>query len=161
MENLNAAEREPLVGTEEVTIDEKGRVLVSKKKREALGSPFSVGIGVKGCLVAYTREAWQSLNAQLSSDDALDIGTDTLREIMYGEAETGIEFDPQGRFVVPLRQRRLLGLKGAALLIGAGNKLEIWSVAEYMKYKEDRRTYTEKVWREIEDNKFRMLGGLK
>ena len=80
---------------------------------------------------------------------------------MVSEAEDGIEFDGQGRFVIPLRQRRLLGLKGPGLLIGAVNKLEIWTVSEYAKYKEDRRAYTEKVWREIEDNKFRVGGGLK
>ena len=32
-----------LIGTEEATIDEKGRLLVSKKKRERLGEPFVSG----------------------------------------------------------------------------------------------------------------------
>ena len=149
----------PLIGTEEVTIDAKGRVLVSKKKRDRLGEPFAVGIGLKGCLVAYTTQAWNQLLQQLQSDDALDLGSDTLRELMLGEAEDGVEFDTQGRFVVPLRLRRLLKLERAeALLIGAQDKLEIWSVAEHAVYAADRRKYTEKFWQEVSENKFRSAG---
>lgn len=161
MDQIVATMPEPLIGTDEVSIDDKGRVLVPQKKRERLGAPFAIGIGVKGCLVAYTRPAWIALNEQLKSGDALDIGAETLRELMMGESEDGIDFDPQGRFVIPLRQRRLLSLIGPSLLIGAQDKLEIWTVAQYKSYKEDRRAFTDARWREIEENKFRVGGGLK
>jgi len=148
---------QPLIGTEEVTVDAKGRVLVSKKKRDRLGNPFAIGVGVKGCIVAYTSEAWAKLNAQLNSGDALDIGSDTLRELMVGEAEDGIEFDSQGRFVVPMRLRTKFKLVGApCLLIGAQDKVELWTVAEYEIYEADRRAYTDRHWQEISDNKFRV-----
>ena len=150
---------QPLIGTEEVTVDAKGRVLVSKKKRDRLGSPFTVGIGLKGCIVAYTAPAWDLLLSQLQSPDALDLGSDTLRELMLGEAEDGIEFDGQGRFVLPLRLRKKFELVGVdSLLIGAQDKLELWSVKEYEVYKADRRAYTEKFWQEISENKFRVSG---
>lgn len=157
METPNPQLLQPLIGTEEVTVDAKGRVLVSKKKRDRLGASFAVGIGVKGCFVAYTEQAWEQLLTQLQSPDAIDLGSDTLREIMLGEAEDGIEFDGQGRFVVPLRLRRLLKLEGSSsLLIGAQDKVELWPAAEYEIYKADRRAYTEKFWQEISDNKFRV-----
>lgn len=161
METPNPHLLEPLIGTEEVTVDSKGRVLVSKKKRDRLGSPFAVGIGVKGCFVAYTRPAWVKLLTQLQSPDAIDLGSDTLRELMLYEADDGIEFDSQGRFVVPLRLRRLLKLEGVpCYLSGLQDKVELWPVSEYEIYQADRRAYTEKFWSEISENKFRVSDGV-
>jgi DNA-binding transcriptional regulator/RsmH inhibitor MraZ len=49
----------PLIGTDEATIDDKGRILVGKKKRERLGEPFAIAVGEVGCLVAYPEPVWQ------------------------------------------------------------------------------------------------------
>lgn len=145
-----------IIGTEEVTVDLKGRVLVSKEKRELLGNPCTFGVGLKGCLVLYSAHAWRQLEDQLDTGDALDIGADTLNELMMGEAER-VEFDSQGRFVIPLRLRKLFKLENAkGLLIGARNKVEFWTLAEYEKYRSNRREYTEQLWGEISQHKFRM-----
>ena len=48
----------PLIGTDEDTIDDKGRLLVSKKKRERLGEDFVMALGATGCVVVYPELVW-------------------------------------------------------------------------------------------------------
>lgn len=147
-----------LVGTEESSIDDKGRIILSRKKRERLGEPFACGIGVKGCLVLYPYAEYMALRAALKSDDPLDTALEMLRELMFGEAEDDLSFDAQGRFVIPQRLRRLMNLTGNVLIIGVENKIEIWDEAERAKYLADKRAYVRQRFDEIEENKFRAHG---
>ncbi len=50
-DNVSATIPRPLLGTEEAVLDDKGRVLVSKKKRERLGETFTLILGKVGCLM--------------------------------------------------------------------------------------------------------------
>ena len=42
------------------TIDEKGRIIVPSKFREALGDNFVVTQGLDGCLFVYSYEEWEN-----------------------------------------------------------------------------------------------------
>lgn len=121
----------PLLGTDEALIDDKGRILVSKKKRERLGDSFVLSIGSDECIEAYPSQVWELKVAEIFSHDTLNQGTQRYSRLRLGSAEDGIKFDAQGRFVIPQKMRQEVGLKDRVLLVGCGERVEIWSKDVY------------------------------
>ena len=90
----------PLLGTEEANLDDKGRILVSKKKRERLGDGFTLVQTKLGCLAAYPKEIWDRLMSEhfgfgISNDGRMDYG-----RLMFGTAEDELKFDAQGQLYI-------------------------------------------------------------
>jgi MraZ protein len=155
MEAKEALDYKPLMGTEEATIDDKGRLLLGKRKRDRLGDDFVVAIGPMGCLVAYPRVVWDRMWRELNSYEYINQGRERLTRLMLGDAQDDINCDQQGRFVVPqrLRHKAKLDKEAKALLIGCGERLEIWNLREYEEaqrypetYGRERRAAFEEAW---------------
>lgn len=130
-----------LTGTDEATIDDKGRVLVSKKKRERLGETFVLAIGETECLVAYPESVWAEIVNEIFSHEANNAGTKDYARFVLADAEDDIKFDSQGRFVVPQRLRAVAKLKDKVVLLGCGRWMEIWSKPEYEAFRMHPDTY--------------------
>jgi len=130
-----------LMGTDEATIDDKGRILVVKKKRETLGDNFVLTVGQTGCLIAYPESVWAGIVEDIFSHESINAGTEQFTRITLGEAEGENKFDAQGRFVVPQRLRVAGRLKDKVMLVGCGNRMEIWAKAEHEAYKASPDTY--------------------
>lgn len=146
----------PLLGTDEATIDDKGRILVSKKKRERLGENFTIAVGACGCLVAYPEARWNAVVEEILSSDAINIGREQYTRMILGLADDECNFDGQGRVVVPKKLREIAGLKGEVLIIGCGDRLEIWAKSEFEMYErfpeqygQERRAAIEKSYRQM------------
>lgn len=134
--------RKLILGEDESTIDDKGRILVPKKKRERLGEDFFLAIGPIGCLTAYPSWAFERYASQiLEDDDVLNFGRDQFSRLFLGTAEDELKFDAQGRFVVPQKLRGLGLLKKDVVLLGAGDRMEIWDSAEYKRFKQGPDEY--------------------
>ncbi len=131
----------PLIGTDEATIDDKGRILVGKKKRERLGEPFAMAVGEVGCLVAYPEEMWQQKVAEMLGYDSLNQGRQQYTRLFLGYADDELKFDQQGRVVVPQKLRDIAKLSDKVLLVGCGDRLEIWAKDEYERFQEDTEGY--------------------
>jgi MraZ protein len=130
-----------LIGTDEATIDEKGRLLVGKKKRERLGEPFVMALGPTGCLVAYTIEAWNKEVAEVIANPSTNLGRQQYARMLSGSAADDLRFDKQGRVVVPQRLRELAGLKDKVLIVGCIDRMEIWSAEAWREYENDPDGY--------------------
>lgn len=156
MDQAALAKFKPLLGTDEATIDEKGRILVGKKKRERLGDGFVIALGDVGCLVAYPLPVWEQMVAAVLEKDRLNQGTQQYTRLVFGLADDDLRFDAQGRVVVPQKLRDLAGLKDKVLLIGALDRLEIWAKSEYEKYQKNPDTYGEARRKAIADAYDRM-----
>lgn len=146
MEAKNAQTFKPLMGTEEATIDDKGRLLLGKRKRDRLGENFVMAVGPMGCLVAYPVEIWDRIWGELNRYEYINQGRERLTRLMLGEAQDELNCDMQGRVVIPirLRERANLQKEAKALLIGCGERLEIWNRQDY----EESRKYPEVFGRE-------------
>src|SRR5579862_8748459 len=131
----------PLIGTDEATIDDKGRILVAKKKRERLGEPFAIAVGEVGCLVAYPEEAWQRKVAEMLGYNSLNQGRQQYSRLFLGYADDDLKFDQQGRVVVPQKLREIAKLSDKVLLVGCLDQLEIWDKDEYGRFQEDPDNY--------------------
>lgn len=108
------------------TVDAKGRLIIPSKFREALGEEFVVSKGLDGCLFVYTNEAWSDFNKTLTElpTNYKDIRNIT-RYFMAGAAT--VELDKQGRILLPAKLREFAELEKDVVLVGVGNRIEIWS----------------------------------
>jgi MraZ protein len=131
----------PLIGTDEATIDEKGRILIGKKKRERLGESFAMALGNVGCLVAYPEREWQRMLVEMLNYDSINQGREQYTRLILGLADDELKFDAQGRVVVPQKLRELAKLKDRVMLVGCGSRLEIWAKQEWDLYSENPDSY--------------------
>lgn len=141
---------EPLMGTEEASLDEKGRLIFSKKKRDRLGESFVVTVGPKGCLEAYPAQIFNGMVTRLLGQDALNEGVSEYTALLLGSADDDLKFDGQGRVVIPQKMRVKAGIDKHVVIVGCGNRCEIWDRTKYEEYQKDPLGYRKderKVWR--------------
>ena len=114
------------VGEYNHSIDSKGRVTVPSKFREMLGEHFTVTKGLDGCLWVYPQEEWEKFSEKLAN---LPITKKDVRNFsrffLAGACEA--ETDKMGRILLPQVLRDYAKLDGEAVIIGAGNRAEIWN----------------------------------
>ena len=147
-----------LIGTDEATIDDKGRIFVSKQKRERLGETFVMGLGPIGCLVVYTEEAWMSEVSEFMEPRSTNLGRQQYSRLFSDRAATDLKFDKQGRVVVPQDLRLAAGLKDKVRIIGCIDRMEIWSEEEWAVYEKDPDGYGNKRLNAFQQAERKMAG---
>ncbi len=126
--------RKFLLGTDDATIDDRGRVLFSRKKQERLGNNFAMLVNELGCVVCYPGDIWNEKVAEILSYDSLGAERQQYTRLFLQHAEDELSFDKQGRVVVPQKLREIAKLKKNVKVVGAGDRVEIWSAEEYDRY---------------------------
>ncbi len=112
------------------SIDTKGRLIIPAKYREALGEGFVLTKGLDGCLMAYDNAEWEAFESKLKDLPSTNPAVRKLQRFFMGGA-SDVESDSQGRVVIPQTLRDHAGLNKDAVLIGMGNRIEIWSKEKY------------------------------
>ncbi len=115
------------------TIDAKGRVILPAKFRDELGSSFVVTRGLEGCLSVYTMEAWINLANGMKKLKASKENVRAFKRFLFGSAAE-VEFDRQGRILIPGTLREYAQLKKDVTILGTGDKIEIWAQKAYEEY---------------------------
>ena len=133
----------PLIGTDEAIIDSKGRILVSKKKRDRLGEPFAMALGNLGCLVAYPEAVWRRMFDEIMQYSYINQGRQQYTRLVLGLADDELKFDAQGRVVVPQKLRDLAKLEKEVLIIGCGDRAEIWAKEEWDEFNRNPNDYAQ------------------
>ncbi len=106
-------------------IDEKGRLIMPAKYREALHGEFVVTKGMDGCLSVYPIEEWKKLEENFG--EATLTGKDARKFVRFVFSNASlVEIDKQGRFLLPANLREYAGLKKDVVLVGVLNRIEIW-----------------------------------
>ncbi len=115
------------LGRYEFQIDEKGRVsLPSAYRKAAPGDPFVLLQWKPTHLDLYPQETWASVQAKLLEfRRAQPEGGAYFRRIISNAVE--VEPDKQGRIRVPGWLRKSAALESQVLLIGAVDRVELWS----------------------------------
>ena len=115
------------IGEYNHSIDAKGRLIVPAKYRDELGEHFFVTKGLDGCLFAYDEKDLQEkvMSLPLSNKASRDIS-----RFFLGSAQES-EFDKQGRILLAAPLREHAGLEKDVVLVGVGNRIEIWSKERY------------------------------
>ncbi|HEY3543960.1 MAG TPA: division/cell wall cluster transcriptional repressor MraZ [Gaiellaceae bacterium] len=115
-----------LLGEYEHTIDDKNRLTLPARFRQAFAEGIVVTRGMDGCLFAYTRADWDHLvDGRLATLDPLSKeGRRMQRFFFSGAAET--ELDKQGRVGLPGALLQHAKLDRDVVVAGVHDHLEIW-----------------------------------
>jgi MraZ protein len=122
-----------LLGSYDHTIDDKNRLTLPAKFREAFTDGVVITRGLDGCLYAYRRPDWDRLvESRLAPLDPLSPETRRLERFFYsGAAEA--ELDKQGRVMIPAPLLEHAKLGKEVVVAGVNDRLEIWDRAAWRK----------------------------
>lgn len=116
-------------GVSKVTLDAKGRLAIPSRYRERLESRAEghlvVTVDRDYCLLIYPLPDWEKIERKLMNLSSLNMQSRRLQRLMVGHAAE-LEMDGHGRILLPRELREFAGLVRRAMLIGQGNKFELW-----------------------------------
>lgn len=108
------------------SVDNKGRVTIPVRFASRLGALFVVTRGLQGCLWVFTMEEWERLAKRLEPASLVDADAVALQRYFLGSASEGC-MDGQSRLAIPALLREFAGITKEVMIVGAANRLEIWS----------------------------------
>jgi MraZ protein len=119
------------LGTFEYAMDERGRVPLPPRYRDAFRSGVVLSQGSPDhCLRIYTQEAFEVQASQTIAQPSLRRSGRDLRKSLFSRSLEA-ELDKQNRILIPGQMREYAGLSGKVLVIGAGEWLEVWAPEAY------------------------------
>jgi len=124
-----------LIGTFYNKIDEKGRLRMPAKLKDGLGGGYFLTRGDSGCLYGMSRETFEKLAEKLQTISFSDNEAKKMTRLLYSSAHLAEE-DNQGRFLLPQNLREFAGITKEAVIIGNGDRVEIWSGENWKNYSE-------------------------
>jgi MraZ protein len=126
-----------LLGAHDHTLDDKNRLTLPARFREAFSDGVVVTRGLDGCLYAFRRPDWDRLvDSRLSSLDPLSPeGRRLQRHFFSGAAEA--ELDKQGRVMIPPALLEHASLEREVVVAGVRDHVEVWDRAAWRKQLEE------------------------
>ena len=123
-------------GVQHVNMDAKGRLAMPARQREPLLSHCDGKIVITidtqtKCLVVYPLPEWERVEKDIKELPSLNPAIKRFQRQVLGYA-TDIELDGNGRMLLPQSQREYAQLGKKLVLVGQGDKLEIWSEALWL-----------------------------
>lgn len=115
------------LGTFDYAMDERGRVPLPPRHREAFRSGIVLSQGSPDrCIRLYTLDQFQAQSAKVTSLSTMSLKGLDLRRMFFSKTYD-TQLDPQSRVLVPSWMRDYANLSGKVYLVGAGEWLEIWA----------------------------------
>lgn len=126
-------------GATKVTLDDKGRLVMPTRYRESIQEraqgQLVVTVHRDLCLLTYPRPEWEQTELKILSLPSLHPQARWLQRVMVGYA-TDVELDGHGRFLLPPELREIAGLGRNGMLIGQGNRFELWDEARWIEQRD-------------------------
>ena len=116
------------------TIDDKGRLAVPMKFREALAHGAVVTRGLDTSLFLLPLEEWGKFSDKLGNLPLGQAHSRAFARLMLAGA-MDVTLDRQGRCVVPEYLREYAGLRKDVVIVGISSRLEIWDAEKWEIYK--------------------------
>ena len=124
------------IGEYQAAVDNKGRLAIPSKFRPELKGRCVVTRGLDSALFVYTLQEWERLAAKLAALPIARANTRAFSRLMLAGA-MDLEIDKQGRITLPDYLRQFASVSNQAVIAGLMNRLEIWDVKKWQKYKSD------------------------
>lgn len=119
-------------GETAITIDDKGRMAVPTAHRDLVASECGNRLVItynpfeSGSLYLYPLAAWERVRDQVNKLPKAKKVNRNLQLKLVGAAAF-VELDGNGRITVPASHRAAVGIERKAVLLGMGDKFELWS----------------------------------
>lgn len=125
-----------LTGSHAINMDSKGRMSIPTRIRESLAASCEGRLVLTAhteerCLLVYPEPAWQEKLPTIERLPMLDPAARRIQRLWIGYA-TPVEMDGNGRILVPPTLRTYAGLEKKLMLVGLGNKMELWDEERWL-----------------------------
>ena len=119
-------------GETAINLDAKGRLAIPMRYRDAIQdaaggqlvltySPFD-----NGALYLFPKEKWEAVRDEVMKLSTYEPRHRSLQRKLVGSAST-VEPDANGRIQIPLTLRQVAGLEKRVVMLGMGERFEIWN----------------------------------
>ena len=119
-------------GETAITVDDKGRLAIPTAYRDQVAdacgnrlvityNPFDAG-----CLWVFPYAEWEQVRDQVNALPKVKAAHRDMQMKLVGAAAI-VEPDSAARILLPASQRTAAGIEKKAVLLGMGNKFELWS----------------------------------
>jgi MraZ protein len=127
-------------GANKVTLDSKGRLAMPTRYRERIversnGRLIATVDRADRCLLIYPLPEWEEIELKLRRLPTLNPVARRLQRLMIGHA-TDLDLDANGRILIPPSLREYAQLNRTAMLIGQGNRFELWDEGQWNENRE-------------------------
>lgn len=122
-------------GVNTLSLDSKGRMAIPTRYRDQLARSCNGqmvltvnALDSDHCLLLYPQPEWEEIERKVMKLPSFNKQTRRLQRMLVGHA-TECEMDGNGRILLPPPLRAFSGLDKDVVLIGQGNRFEIWDDA--------------------------------
>jgi MraZ protein len=133
-------------GETAITIDDKGRLAIPTSYRDLVARECGNRLVITynpfepGSLYLYPQPVWEKVRDQVNALPRTRSVSRNLQLKLVGAA-TFVEPDGSGRISIPASHRNAVGIDKKAVLLGMGDKFELWS--EQAHHAQIRQTLTD------------------
>lgn len=129
-----------LYGEFELTIDDKNRLLIPSEIRKGLdperdGEALFLQEGVRPQPWLYPAKYYENVVSQVPSE-LMPVDDMVAFDQLSFALASRLEWDKQGRVLMPLKTLKRCGIGSEVTLIGARDHLELWNRAEWEQHRE-------------------------
>jgi MraZ protein len=125
-----------LIGEYHTQIGDKNRIALPKKLREQLEGKVIITRGYEKCLILIDNKRWDTVIGEIDKRPLLALNVRDTKRFLLGGA-TEIEYDNQGRFVIPEPLKTFSDITEKVVFLGIGQWIEIWSEEKWNAKLED------------------------
>ncbi|HEX5338098.1 MAG TPA: division/cell wall cluster transcriptional repressor MraZ [Gallionella sp.] len=126
-------------GSTQLNLDSKGRLAIPAQYRDLLlahcAGSLVLTADEDGCLLVYPEPEWQPIRDKLMKASSFNARVRTLQRLLVGNAAV-VPMDGAGRVLIPPTLRSFAALDKRAMLVGQGNKFELWDEAKWQAQQE-------------------------
>jgi MraZ protein len=137
-----------LTGTFSRTVDEKLRLAIPKRLRDAMqchsGGVLYVAPGTDRSLAIYGEQAFSRLAEKLAQASPAREDVRAFLRLFYAQAQQ-VELDSQGRVRIPSELAALAGLEKEVVLLGVQDHLEVWSAGQWQNYLAQKQLHYDEI----------------
>lgn len=121
----------------ECKLDTKGRLMLPSKIKsnlpESSGDELVLRRGFEPCLVVYPMVEYKKIYNRIAGLNEFNEEHRMLQRNFF-RGNTEVELDNMGRILVPKRMMKHAQLEREAVVVGMGNRMEIWNPDLYEEY---------------------------
>lgn len=128
-------------GCTKLSLDDKGRMAVPSRYRDRLvglsdGALILTLNPLDRSLWLYPLPEWEIIETKLAALSDFEKQGRRAKQMMRGYA-TDCQLDGQGRILLPTELREYAGITKHVMLLGQGNKFELWDEGTWQKLREE------------------------
>ncbi|GAA4026190.1 MULTISPECIES: division/cell wall cluster transcriptional repressor MraZ [Allokutzneria] len=136
------------LGTHNPKLDDKGRLTLPAKFRDALAGGLMVTKGQDHCLYVFPRAEFEQMARKVAEAPFTNEAVRAYQRYLFAGTDEQRP-DSQGRVTIVPELRRYAGLSKECVVIGAITRLEIWDSSAWQTYLEDNEENYAKAREEV------------